>query len=143
MLFRSQRHAREGDFRFHLVRTRERSEAIALQAGEQSELDLHRGVLATLVAAWQRLMLAQRRLTVVTTGYSSAAPIAPLLIAAPDYLAGGITLGGVFQASAAFVQVQLALGFFVDNFARLSDWRAALNRIGMLDRKSTRLNSSH
>ena len=52
-----QRHAREGDFRFHLVRTRERSEAIALQAGEQSELDLHRGVLATLVAAWQRLML--------------------------------------------------------------------------------------
>lgn len=134
-----ERHAREGDFRFHLVRTRERSETIALQGGEATEVALHRGVLDALIAAWQRLMAAQRRLTLITTGYSSAAPIVPLLVAAPEYLAGGMTLGNLVQAGAAFVQVQLALGFFVDNFARLSDWRAALNRIGTLDQGLARI----
>lgn len=134
-----ERHAREGDFRFHLVRTRERSESIAFESGESTEIALHRGVLAGLVGAWQRLMFAQRRLTLITTGYSSAAPIVPLLVAAPEYLAGNMTLGSLVQAGAAFVQVQLALGFFIDNFARLSDWRAALNRIGVLDQGLARI----
>jgi putative ATP-binding cassette transporter len=126
------RHAREGDFRFQLLQVRGASEAVALQHGEAAERRRLRSALGALVAAAQRLVRAQGRLTFVTSGYSAAAPIVPLLVAAPQFLAGAISLGDLMQASAAFVQIQLALGFFVDNFARLSDWRAALNRVGAL-----------
>ncbi|MBL8701520.1 MAG: ABC transporter ATP-binding protein/permease [Alphaproteobacteria bacterium] len=126
------RHSREGDFRFHLLRVRESSEAVALQHGEPAEQRRLRSALASLVAAARRLVRAQGRLTFVTSGYTAAAPIVPLLVAAPQFLSGAISLGDLMQASAAFVQIQLALGFFIDNFARLSDWRAALNRVGAL-----------
>ncbi len=37
------------------------------------------------------------------------------------------------QASQAFIQVQLALGFVVDNYSRISDWAAGIHRIAHLD----------
>jgi putative ATP-binding cassette transporter len=75
----------------------------------------------------------QARLTWLTTGFTVATPIVPLAIAAPQYFAGEISLGGLMQASQAFVQVQIALGFFIDHYARLSDWLAGIDRIVRLD----------
>jgi putative ATP-binding cassette transporter len=68
----------------------------------------------------------------VTTGFTVLTPVVPLVIAAPHYVAGELSLGALIQASQAFVQVQLALGFVIDNYARLSDWMAAINRIVQL-----------
>ena len=43
-----------------------------------------------------------------------------------------MTLGELTQAAAAFVTVQIAFNWVVDNFQRLSDWRAATNRVATL-----------
>jgi len=53
-------------------------------------------------------------------------------VRAPKYLAGTMTLGELTQASAAFVTMQTAFNWLVDNFQRLSDWRAATNRVATL-----------
>lgn len=128
------RHSREGDFRVQLVRVSENSEGIAFLRGEADERRGLERSLAALADSWLALIARQRWLTLLTTGYATLAPVLPLLAASPSFLAGDITLGGLMQAAAAFVQIQIALGFFVDNFARISDWRAGVNRmLAMLD----------
>ena len=131
------RHAREGDFRFHLVRVRENTEGMALLRGEPIEREGLRRVFDRLVRAFRAQMGLTTRLTLATTGFTVLNPVLPLLIAAPQYLAGRITLGELMQISQAFVQVQLALGFFIDNYSRLSDWLAGINRIVDLDAACT------
>jgi vitamin B12/bleomycin/antimicrobial peptide transport system ATP-binding/permease protein len=43
-----------------------------------------------------------------------------------------MTLGELMQASAAFVTVQISFNWLVDNYQRLADWRAAVNRVATL-----------
>ena len=50
----------------------------------------------------------------------------------PKYLAETMTLGEVVQASAAFVVVQGAFGWFTDNYARLAEWASSANRVASL-----------
>lgn len=132
-------HAREGDLRYNLVRVRESAEGIAFLRGEADERRILDGIFGHLLASWRTLTGLQTRLAWLTTGFTVATPVVPLLIGAPQYLAGEITLGGLVQASQAFVQVQLALGFVVDNYARLSDWLAGIRRIVRLDAAITEI----
>jgi putative ATP-binding cassette transporter len=56
-------------------------------------------------------------------------PVVPLLFAAPKYFAGELSLGEVVQLAAAFVQVQLAISWIVDNYNRLAEWFASARRV--------------
>jgi vitamin B12/bleomycin/antimicrobial peptide transport system ATP-binding/permease protein len=60
------------------------------------------------------------------------APVFAWLLCAPKYLAGTMTLDELTQASAAFVTVQVAFNWLVDNYQRLSDWRSAASRLAAL-----------
>jgi putative ATP-binding cassette transporter len=59
-------------------------------------------------------------------------PVLPILLCAPKYVAGSMTLGEVMQASSAFVIVQVAFNWLVDNYPRLADWTASARRLGSL-----------
>ena len=63
---------------------------------------------------------------------SGFAPVVAWVLCAPKYLAGTMTLGELTQASAAFVIVQFAFNWLVDNYQRLSDWRSAVSRVATL-----------
>ena len=119
----------EADFRYALVRFRENTEGIALYGGEADE---QRGLAARfrgLMENWRAIMLATKRLTFFTAGYGQMASIFPIMVAAPAYFAGRMPLGGLIQTSSAFGQVQGALSWFVDNYARLTEWRATVERL--------------
>ena len=62
-------------------------------------------------------------------GNGVMAPVLPLLLAAPNYLSGEITLGELTQSAAAFVQVQVALNWLVDNYSRIAEWLASAGRV--------------
>ncbi|MCP3024937.1 ABC transporter ATP-binding protein/permease [Cupriavidus basilensis] len=119
----------EADFRFMLVRLRENSEPVALYRGEPTEQAGLRSRFDRIRANWKQLMRYTRRLTFVSSGYGQFAIIFPLLVAAPRYFAGKMTLGGLMQVSQAFGQVQGALSWFVDNYSTLVGWKAAANRL--------------
>jgi vitamin B12/bleomycin/antimicrobial peptide transport system ATP-binding/permease protein len=123
------RNAREADFRFSLVRVRENSEGIALSRGEPDELRMLHRSFETLAGTVWRLMKFQRRLTWLSSGYTLGALVVPALVAAPRYFAGAITLGGLMQTTSAFGQVQGSLSWFVENWPRISEWRASVDRL--------------
>ena len=56
----------------------------------------------------------------------------PILLCAPKFLAGDMTLGQVMQAASAFVIVQTAFGWLVDNYPRFANWSANARRVASL-----------
>ncbi|WP_316164977.1 MULTISPECIES: ABC transporter ATP-binding protein/permease [unclassified Bradyrhizobium] len=124
-----ERYAREAEFRFALVRVNESGESIALHGGEADERRHLEAALAAVVDTMRRISSSLAHLTWITSGIGWLSLVVPILVAAPAYFGGNLTLGGLIMVAGAFTQVQLALRWFVDNFSRLADWRAAVHRV--------------
>jgi len=75
----------------------------------------------------------QTRIMFLTSANNLLAPAVPLLLGAPKYLAGEMTLGDLMQAAAAFLQVQLSLNWLADNALSLANWSASARRVAALD----------
>ncbi|MET4119712.1 putative ATP-binding cassette transporter [Bradyrhizobium sp. JR1.5] len=122
----------EADFRYTLTRVRENGESIALLGGEEEERDGIDRNFTHVLRQWARLAGQHMRTTLVSQGSSLVAPVVPLLLCAPKFLDGSMTLGQVMQAASAFTIVQSAFGWLVDNYPRLADWNACARRIASL-----------
>src|ERR1700710_200885 len=122
----------EAEFRYTLTRVRENGESIALLGGEDEERDGIDKNFTKVLRQWARLAGQHMRTTLVSQGSSLIAPVVPLLLCAPKFLDGSMTLGQVMQAASAFTIVQSAFGWLVDNYPRLADWNACARRIASL-----------
>ena len=119
----------EADFRYGLVRFRDNVEAVALSRGEDLE---RRGALErfrSIMGNWRELIRAQLKLTLLTTGIGQANGVVPLLVAAPAYIAGAVTFGGIAQIRFAYGQVSGALGWLVYAYQEIARWRANIERL--------------
>jgi vitamin B12/bleomycin/antimicrobial peptide transport system ATP-binding/permease protein len=83
----------------------------------------------TVVARWMAIVWQHGHLTWITNASGPMIPIIPLLFAAPKYISGELTLGQVTQLAAAFVQVQIAISWVVDNYNRVAEWYASARRV--------------
>jgi putative ATP-binding cassette transporter len=129
----------EADFRFGLVRFRENTEGVALYGGEGDEMRSFRERFGFVVRNWWDIMRRQKRLTWFTAGYSQAAIIFPILVAAPRYFRGEIPLGALMQTSQAFGQVQDSLSFIVTSYTDIAEWRAVVLRLLGFERSLARV----
>ena len=100
----------------------------ALPKEIQQAWDTFRQVLE----AWRRLTWQLMGTTFVSQTDLLLAPVFAWILCAPKYLSDAMTLGELMQASAAFVTVQVSFNWLVDNYQRLADWRAAVNRVATL-----------
>jgi putative ATP-binding cassette transporter len=119
----------EARLRFELGRVRENAEQIALIGGEKDERSSLADTLRFLVGRWLEVINQQAHMTWFINGNAVLAGVFPLLLAAPKYLSGAMTLGSMMQTSAAFVQVQLALNWLVENYIRVAEWLASVTRV--------------
>jgi putative ATP-binding cassette transporter len=122
----------EAEYRYALTRVRENGESIALLGGEEEERDGIDKTFGHVLKQWARLAGQHMRTTLVSQGSSLIAPVVPLLLCAPKFLDGSMSLGQVMQAASAFTIVQSAFGWLVDNYPRLADWNACARRIASL-----------
>ena len=113
--------AAEADFRFELSHTRENAETIALIGGDDAERERHFARFDQVAIRWVSVIGRQARMLFLSSGNNVLAPVIPLMLGAPKYLAGEMSLGDLMQAAAAFIQVQLALNWLADNSLRLAD----------------------
>jgi putative ATP-binding cassette transporter len=119
----------EANFRFGLARAREYSEGIALIRGDTDERTHLQELLRGVRRGWESQTYGLVRIIVFTTAYSVLANPFPLLVAAPRYILGYITLGTLMQMAQAFSQVTAALSFPVDNLSGIAQWRASVERV--------------
>ncbi len=127
-----ERNSKEAQFRLEIGRVRENAESIAIIGGADDEGKALGATIRSVGGAWTQVVSRQARLTWLMGGNGVLAPVLPLLLVTPNYLSGEITLGALTQSAAAFVQVQVALNWIVDNYPRLAEWLASVGRVTAL-----------
>jgi putative ATP-binding cassette transporter len=122
----------EADYRYALTRVRENAESIALLGGDAEERAGLDASFKVVRGRWRAVMMQSIRTTIVGNTTNGLAPILPLLLCAPKYVAGTMTLGEVMQAASAFITVQRSFNWLVENYPRVADWTAAARRLASL-----------
>jgi putative ATP-binding cassette transporter len=123
----------EADFRYGLVRFRDHVEEVALARGDAVERQGALGRFGSIVGNWWALITAQRNLTLLTSGVGQANGVVPLLVAAPAFFAGRMTLGQLTETGVAYGQVSGALSWFVDAYQEIASWRASIERLAVFN----------
>ena len=119
----------EAEYRYVLTRLRENGESIAVLGGEKEERKAVDHTLAEVLGRWRELCVQTMRTMSVSQTSGYLAPVLPIILCAPKFLAGLMTLGEVMQATSAFVIVQGAFNWLVDNYPRLAEWTASARRV--------------
>lgn len=125
--FQQQRY--EADFRHHLMRVREYSEAIALDRGERVEHGQLQLRFGSVLRNYLKLIGKQKNLVAFTASFGQASVIFAFIVQAPRFFSGAIQLGQLMQVNSAFGRVQDSLSWFVDNYDRVAVWRATADRL--------------
>ncbi|HRL92827.1 MAG TPA: ABC transporter ATP-binding protein/permease [Pseudomonas sp.] len=119
----------EANFRFGLAHSRSNSESIALMHGEGMERRNAADFFTELGQRWNRQTVAYLGIMAFSSGYGALLPVFPILLMAPQYIAGSMTLGILMQAAQAFQKLTSALSWPIDNLGELAHCRASVQRV--------------
>jgi vitamin B12/bleomycin/antimicrobial peptide transport system ATP-binding/permease protein len=122
----------ESELKYVFAHLRERAGANMSAADVQATTAEAGWALGDVIRQWQHLAWQYMRTTYVSHGNSLLAPLVGLILCVPHYIQGTMLLGDVTQAAAAFVAVQGAFSWLIDNFPRLAECLSSANRVGNL-----------
>ena len=122
----------EAEFRAAADAFREEGVPAEIRASDAGKHNTLRLKLLAVLLWWRELCWQLIRTTLVSHANFILAPVFAWLLCAPKYLSGAMTLGELTQAAAAFVSVQGAFNWLVDNYQRLADWRSSAHRVATL-----------
>jgi putative ATP-binding cassette transporter len=122
----------EAEYRYVITRLRENGESIALIRGEEEERAGIDRSLRQVLRAWRNIALQNMKTATVSQTSGYIAPVLPIILCAPKFLDGSMSLGEVMQAASAFTIVQGAFNWLVDNYPKLADWTASARRVASL-----------
>ncbi|WP_082616881.1 ABC transporter ATP-binding protein/permease [Massilia sp. Root418] len=123
---------READFRFSLMRLREKAESIAFYRGEAQERAHIDSKFEKVFHNFARLIRKQRSLNLFQRTFSQLTLVLPGVILADRVLSGELEVGRAIQAAGAFTAVLAAVAVIVDNFESLSRFVAGIGRLQVL-----------
>ena len=123
---------READFRFSLVRVREKAEPIALYRGEPQERQQVWRRFTRAFDNFRQLIRNQLFLNLFQYAYSMLTIVLPSALIASRVLSGELEVGRAIQAAGAFAAVLGAISLIVDNFESLSRFVAGIDRLHTL-----------
>jgi putative ATP-binding cassette transporter len=119
----------EADFRFGLMRLRENSESTALIDGEPAERRTLGASFGRIVGNFNARLVRQIHLNAFKSVYFRLSDTVPLLLSAPRFFAGIISLGQLTQLTGAFGRVQSSLNLFINSFETFAGWWAVTQRL--------------
>jgi putative ATP-binding cassette transporter len=122
----------ESELKYVFSHLRERTGARMSVADGQATSAEVGSALGDVMNQWQRLAWQYMRTTYVSHGNMLLAPLVGLILCVPHFIQGAMLLGDVTQAAAAFVAVQGAFNWLIDNFPRLAECLSSANRVGNL-----------
>ncbi|MHA6622876.1 ABC transporter ATP-binding protein/permease [Pseudonocardia sp. DLS-67] len=119
-------------FRYALVRLRENSENVAFQRGERVESAVLGTRFSDVIGNMWAIVFRSLKFQGFNVTVSQIAEPFPLIIQAPRFFSGEITLGDMTQTSTAFSQVHDSLSFFRNAYDDFASYRAVLDRLTQL-----------
>lgn len=120
---------READFRFSLVRVREKAEPIALYHGETQERQQVWQRFTRAFDNFRQLIRSQLFLNLFQYAYSMLTIVLPSALIASRVLSGELEVGRAIQAAGAFAAVLSAISVVIENFEGLSRFAAGIDRL--------------
>ena len=123
------RQTEEADFRYCLIKAQENSQDIALINGEDYERQRFLNSFQAIVQTYAQQTAAWTQIQIFTSGYSVATMALPILVAAPRYIVGAISLGNLMQSVQAFQHMVNALSWPANNMAQIAKWRTSVERV--------------
>ena len=122
----------EAEYRYALTRLRENSESIAVLRGEREERAAVGQSMGKVLQCWRNMCVQTVRATTLSQTSSFVTYTLPIVLCAPKFLDGSMTLGEVMQAASAFTAVQNGFNWLVDHYPRLVEWMASGRRVSSL-----------
>lgn len=121
----AERFDREAELRYALVRLNEHVDTVAISQGEVEELRRLGAEFGKVLRMKRRIVSALAR----SPGSRQVTAGSPSLrrSSRPRPATSAANLLSVMMAVGAFIQVQQALRWFVDNFSTIAQWRATLS----------------
>jgi putative ATP-binding cassette transporter len=126
------KNAVEAQFRTVGSHLRERDELTTNSGGKIEQRNSLNDALQNVIASWRDLCMKLMQTTLVSQGNVLLAPVIAWVLCAPKYPVGTLSLGEVAQVTAAFVIVQAALNWLVENYSGLADCLSSINRVASL-----------
>ena len=133
----------EANFRYHLVRIRERREEIAFYHGGDQE---HEGLRSRFSAIWDNILRILRRkifLNVTQNVFASSASLIPIIAASPALFSGKISFGILMQITSSFGMLQNSLAVISTGFSQIAQWLANSRRLRQFATRLDDLDKSH
>lgn len=119
----------EARFRSGLLEAHENNQAIALIHAEPYERHHFHELFRKIRVVWDIQTKVWRNILLFGSCYGGINLAFPILISAPRYILGQITLGTLMQSAQAFQQMTGALSWPVNTAGAIAEWRASVERV--------------
>ncbi len=126
-----QKNQSEAEFRAAVDAFREAPESTAA-LGSTDKRDALWLELQAVLLWWREYAWQLAITTIPSSGNVLLASTIAWILCVPKYLSGTMSLGELTQSAAAFVVVQTAFNWLVDNYQRLAEWRSSAHRVATL-----------
>lgn len=123
------RQTEEANYRYCLIKAQEHSQAIALIHGESYEQKRFLHSFQSIIDTYAEQTVAWKQIQIFQSGYSVVSMGLPILVAAPRYIVGAISLGNLMQSVQAFQHMVNALSWPANNMAQIASWRTSVERV--------------
>jgi vitamin B12/bleomycin/antimicrobial peptide transport system ATP-binding/permease protein len=123
---------RQADFRYSLIQSRIHNESIALYGGEEREFSSISRLFTAAMDILHRMILPKSTLRVFGQFTSAVFGLIVVLILAPGFFRGEISIGDVTRSGTAFSSVLSSFTWIAENFQNLSLFAVVIKRLGKL-----------
>jgi len=119
----------EADFRFGLMRIRDRREEVSLLDGAKAEIKFLGQNILNIIKNYKQIIRCNMYIISFQNLFVNFSTLLPVLAASPMFFSGAITLGTLQQVVNAFNRVEGALMTFSTSFQDFASWLATFERI--------------
>ncbi|MCE2716592.1 MAG: ABC transporter ATP-binding protein/permease [Pseudomonadota bacterium] len=133
----------EANFRYHLVRIRERREEIVKLQGELFEKNRLKEGFSAITANFYKVLQQTIYINIFQNFHLNGQLFIPLMIVGSRYFSGAITLGILMQIRGVFAEVVGSLNLFMQSYIQIAGWLASIKRIHTFEDSLTQVKSTY